>query len=440
MTIVGTERKEEKMSKTSRAEAMQRMWREYVMSSKKRKGELLDAYCTSTGIKRKHAIVQVGWQGAVRTRQKKAGRPAVYGSLLGPLATVWRASGWCCAELLHPVLMEMVAGLERRGRMEVGAQTRALLGRMSCSTLKRQLRRLPCGKRRRRRPPRVRALQARVALSWGQPKPRRVGTFEADLVEHNGGNSSGEYLYTVNAVDIVSSWRRKRACLGKLRHRIVRELDEVRSGLPYAIMVLDIDNDRALLNETVAVWAERHAIAMTRSRPYHKNDNAHVEQKNGTDVRGLVGYRRYDTAAQQDLLNQLYEIDDLHINLFVPVRKLIRRTRNDERGTWCKSYDTARTPLQRVLERPAAEVSAVQKRQLQALADRLDPLDLQDQKERLLTLLAHTRSRGQLSRDILQHAAAHGRNAGAPCNGHVARACARPLPAAQPSAACAIIS
>jgi hypothetical protein len=127
--------------------------------------------------------------------------------------------------------------------------------------------------------------------------------------------------------------------------------------VPYPIECIDTDNDRTLLNETTFAWATRRRIALHRSRPYQKNDNAHIEQKNGTDVRGLVGYRRYDTEQQIALLNELYVLDDLHINLFVPVRKLISRTRNDEHGSWHKVYDTARTPLQRVLERPDSEVA-----------------------------------------------------------------------------------
>ena len=388
---------EERMDKTSRDKALRALWREYRRSRKKRKGELLDAYCTTTGINRKHAIVQLSNYGQQRPRRKKAGRPALYqNGLLKPLAVVWRASGWCCAELLHPVRMTLLKDVERWGHVSATAEERALMEGLSCSTLKRLLRRIPCGKRRRKRPAYSRPWRARVPLSCTQPKPTRPGTFECDLVEHNGGSSSGEYGYTVHGVDKVTSWRTKRACLGKQRHRIERRFKEMRQAVPYRIKCIDTDNDRAMLNETLLAWAEHHGIKVERSRPYQKNDNAHIEQKNGTDVRGLVGYRRYDTEQQIALLNELYALDDLHINLFVPVRKLISRTRNDEYGSWRKTYDIARTPLQRVLERPKGEVAPAIKRQLKTLAAGLDPLALQERKERLLARLAHMPSRCQL--------------------------------------------
>jgi len=113
-------------------------------------------------------------------------------------------------------------------------------------------------------------------------------------------------------------------------------LEQMRRQLPYGIKVLDVDNDGSLLNEALEAWTQRQGGTMTRSRAYKKNDNAHNEQKNGTDVRGLVGYRRYDTQEQCELLNQVYALDDLHVNYCVPGRKLIAREHGDERGTWRK--------------------------------------------------------------------------------------------------------
>lgn len=389
------ELKMEKLEKMSREKILKRLRGVYARSGKKDKGAVLDQYCGATGLSRKHAIVQFGGGTARRRSGARRGRPVTYDrSLCDPLALVWRASGYSCAELLHPAMQTLLEQLKCHGRLKLVQVHCKLLLQMSCATLKRLLGTLPHG-RRPRRLRRERPVHARVPLSCLQPKPARRGTFECDLVEHNGGSSSGEYIYTVHMVDVVTAWRSKRACLGKHPQRIIAQLEQMRARLPYALEILDIDNDRSLLNEAVEAWTTRHGGRMTRSRPYKKNDNAHIEQKNGTDVRGLVGYRRYDTRAQCDLLNQLYALDDLHVNYCVPGRKLMRRVRDDDRGTWRKYYDTPRTPLQRVLEHADEEVAPAIKAQLRAQAARLDPLALQEAKERLLVRLLQTPTRAQ---------------------------------------------
>ena len=256
--------------------------------------------------------------------------------LAEPLQVLWRAAGYCCAELLHAARERLWQQLLAHGRLAVDATSQQLLLRMSCPALKRYLRRLPNRRLVRRRPRRERKLRLRVPLSISQPKPRATGTFECDLVEHNGGSSAGEYIYTVQVVDVVTAWRCKRACLGKHPQRILMRLEQMRRHLSYGITVLDVDNDGSLLNEALEAWMQRQGGTMTRSRACKKNDNTHTGQKNGTDVRGLVGYRRYDTQEQCDLLNQVYALDDLHMNYCVPGRKLIAHERDDERGTWRK--------------------------------------------------------------------------------------------------------
>lgn len=406
---------EAKLDKMTRDKILQRMKAQYRRSvTKKEKSRVLDAYCAATGITRKHAIVQMHGGRGRRAESGRRGRPRVYDErVAAPLQRIWCAASYCCAELLHAGMARMVRHLTGQGQLTVSDETRRLLEQMSCATLKRWLRRFPRRRRRARRPQRERPLHARVPLSCFQPKPTAAGTFECDLVEHNGGSSAGEYIYTVHLVDVVTAWRGKRACLGKHPSRILSQLEHLCKELPYTPQKLDVDNDRAFISDMLLTWLEARGIQPTRSRPYKKNDNAHIEQKNGTDVRGLVGYRRYDTVEQCELLNRIYELDDLHVNLWIPCRKLIRRVRDDERGTWRKYYDTPRTPLERVLERPDEEVPATVKARLRALAEQFDPLRTQRMKEALLLRLLHTRSRAQQSADLIaaahQHANTDGR-------------------------------
>ncbi len=297
-----TVNKESRLDKMTRDKILARLKRHYERCRrKKEKTRILDEYCDVTGDRRKHAMVQMhGGRGRRgNAGERKRGRPARYThALVAPLHVIWRAVGYCCAELLHAALGDVMERLICHERLDVTDECRRLLTQMSCSTLKRMLTHLPGKAVRRRRPRRERALHARIPLSVLQPKPSAAGTFECDLVEHNGGASGGEYIYTVHAVDVVTGWRVNRACVGKHRLRVLHALQYVIQQVPYAVQVLDTDHDRAFINERTVAQLARRGVRMTRSRAYKKNDNAHVEQKNGTDVRGLVGYRRYDTDEQ----------------------------------------------------------------------------------------------------------------------------------------------
>ena len=165
-----------------------------------------------TGISRKHTIVQLhGVRQRHGGRCGRCGRLVQYGRRLAePLQVLWRAAGYCCAELLHAGRERLLQQLMAHGRLVVDATRQQLLLRMSCPALKRYLRRLPGRRLVRRRARRERRLRRRVPLSVSQPKPRAAGTFECDVVEHNGGSSAGEYIYTVHVVDVVTAWRSTR--------------------------------------------------------------------------------------------------------------------------------------------------------------------------------------------------------------------------------------
>jgi hypothetical protein len=205
--------------------------------------------------------------------------------------------------------------------------------------------------------------------AWDETRP---GALEVDLVEHNGGSSSGHYAATLSVVDVVSGWSRRRAVLGKSQAVVHEALEGLVSEWPSRVWGLHSDNGAEFLNNHLVRYCRRHAIEYHRSRAYRKNDNAHVEQKNRQLVREVVGYARYDQASDVRWLNGVYELLDVYVNLIVPSQKLIKKTRDG--GKLRKRYDTARTPLERLQELDAIEPQ--RDAELASLRRELNPLAL----------------------------------------------------------------
>jgi hypothetical protein len=196
------------------------------------------------------------------------------------------------------------------------------------------------------------------------------GFTELDLVGHPGHRADGEFAHSLNVTDIHTTWGEARAVLGRSEGRVQSALDEIRHALPFRLRGIDSDNGSEFINDHLYRYCQEHAIQFTRGRPYKKDDNAHIEQKNWTHVRKLVGYWRYDTPAAVAALNDLYQHElRLFQNLFLPSVKLLSKERVGARVR--RRYDQARTPLERVQACPEADPQAVAA--LVRLRDRLDP-------------------------------------------------------------------
>ena len=225
----------------------------------------------------------------------------------------------------------------------------------------------------------------RTFTDWDDARP---GFLEIDLVAHCGSSTLGRYLCTLCAVDIVTCWVELEAVLGKGQARVGAAVQHVHARLPVPLLGLDSDNGSEFINRGMYAYCQRHAITFTRSRAWKKNDSAHVEQKNGAIVRGLVGYDRYYSKAAYAQLARVYRLARLHVNFFQPVQKLVRKTRAGARTR--RYYDTAQTPYQRLC---AAGVLAPGPRaDLDALYASLNPAqlrrDLDRELERLWRLAA----------------------------------------------------
>jgi hypothetical protein len=318
------------------------------------KGALLDELERVLGWHRKHAIRAMARAPAGAPRVRR-GRPRQYLACLMAIERVWEALDYCCAERLQPQLARVAGDLVRCGELEASEEVLVELGRISRATVARRIAQLPRPKPRRLpvAPHPQRLLRAAVPIGRYAWDETRVGALEVDLVEHNGGSSSGHYAATLSVVDVVSGWSRRRAVLGKSQAVVHEALQRLLSEWPTPVWGLHSDNGTEFLNNHLIRYCQQHAITYHRSRAYRKNDNAHVEQKNRQLVREVVGYARYDHFSDVHWLNGVYELLDEYVNLVLPSQKLIGKTRHGAKVH--KRYDTARTPLERLQEINAIE-------------------------------------------------------------------------------------
>jgi len=218
-----------------------------------------------------------------------------------------------------------------------------------------------------------RLLKHHIPLRVDRWDARLPGFTEVDLVAHSGNSGQGEFAYTLNVTDVYSGWTESRAVLGRGQAGVVQALEEIAQALPFRLLGIDTDNGSEFLNWHAGRWCARRQIQFTRGRPYKKDDNAHIEQKNWTHVRKLLGWERYDTAQAVEALSDLYRQElRLWMNVFQPSVKLLRKVRVGARLR--RVYDTARTPLAGVKDSGEGQAEALAR--LQAQQASLDPFEL----------------------------------------------------------------
>ena len=346
------------------------------------KGRIIDEVVGTLGCHRKHAIRVLAGRRAAARPAKSRRRRKLYVEALPAIALAWEALDFCCAERLWPVLVETVHRLEQHGEIVVAPAVYEQLSRISRSTLGRRLAEMPSPKSRRsiRRSKPTGGLRAEIPLGRYDWNENRPGALETDLVEHNGGSSLGHFAYTIDVVDVVSGWSRRQAVLGRGQAGIHAALSHIIQQWPFQPWGLHSDNGPEFLSDQLVRFCKANDLEFTRSQTYHKNDNAHVEQKNLQFVREIVGYARYDTPEAVQWLNQVYDLLDLYANLFLPMRKVVAKQRLGSGVR--KVYDTAQTPFQRL--RKAAVLSPETEAALQHQLDTNSPLALHRALESLL--------------------------------------------------------
>jgi len=356
--------------------------REYERADEKGRSRLLDEAEKRTGYNRKYLIRTLNRPPRPQ-RWKVRRRRAEYGAALtSALITVWDIFEQPCGQRLAPILAKQVDHLRRLGELRCGSAVAEQLKQVSASSIDRLLRREKRVRRlRRNRKPNVQRLiyqkvPVKVAADWDT---NEIGNVQVDFVLHCGRSTGGDYIHTISAVDIATNWWEGEAIAVRSQHATKAGLNQMRGRFPFRIRELHPDNDSALVNDLLWDWCRQQKIRLSRSRPYQKNDNAWVEQKNWTHVRKVVGYRRFDNTTELRLLNEIYGVLRLYKNFFLPTIKLASKTRVD--GHIKRTYELPQTPYQRVMESPQIDRKA--KRELRGIYEMLNPAELHRKLEEL---------------------------------------------------------
>lgn len=373
------------MTERTRREYAEVLRARYRLADRRERGEILDEYCRTTRCHRKAAIRCLGRE--PRAAGRRPGRPPRYGRECVPvLQRLWQASDYLSGKLLAPIVPTLLGALETHHGLVVPASVRAALLRASPATLDRLLRPL-----RRRRPAQPRRLATALTAvrqqvpvrMWSEWRGVRPGALQGDLVLHCGETTAGAYCATLVAVDVATSWTELQALWGLHHQRVTGGIQALAQRLPFPMHHWHSDNGSEFINHCLLGWCQRRQIRFTRGRPYRKNDQAWVEQRNGLLVRRLIGYDRYSSRAACATLQRVYTLLRLQHNFFRPMRKLLSKHRVGSKVI--KRYDTAQTPYQRLLTTGA--LTPEQRLALAREVHALDPITLARDIHRALDTL-----------------------------------------------------
>lgn len=338
------------MSQRSKRELLETIRPRYLKASKSGKAQILDEFVAATGYHRKYAI-RVLKHGRKASGLRKKGRRKEYqGEVVAALTRIWEICGRICSKRLKPFLPEIVAVLERHQELSLSAEVKSQLLRMSRSTIDRCLQPVRFEEKRHglstTKPGTLlkKAIPIRTFADWDDARP---GFVEVDLVAHCGESVEGQFLNTLTTTDVSTGWTECVAVLHRSQHLVFAAIQAMRQRLPFPLLGLDSDNGGEFINDILYRYCQDEQVTFTRSRPYKKNDQAHVEQKNWSVVRHLIGYDRFETQEELQLLNSIYDDLRLYVNFFQPVLKLVGKEQVGKKTV--KRYDEAATPYQRVL-------------------------------------------------------------------------------------------
>jgi len=349
----------------------------YRKASRPEKTRLLDQFCELTGYHRKSAN-RLLLQDTDGRSKKRRGRPPVYrgGPFMSALLLLWEAAGYACGKYFKAAIPALMAKSEKKQGILYDEELRALLLGISAATIDRLLKPY----RQRRLPQRT--ISSRVASdlshkiamhTFAELRDLPLGHVEIDLVLHCGMTDSGFFLTTLTAVETVSSWTICMPVWGKGMQRVQGAVARLHRQAPFALLGLHSDNGSEFINDMLYQYAQQKRLEFSHSRPYHKNDQPRVEQRNGSLVRRLIGYGRYTSKEALKQMEKVYQLACLHANFFRPTAKLLSMEHHGARKT--KHYDAPQTPYQRLIA--SGQLSDEQVAALQAQYEELDPLALQ---------------------------------------------------------------
>ena len=370
------------MSHRSKRELLDTVRARYCAASRGEKTRMLDDLVAVTDYHRKYLIHLLNHRPPGRRRGGRRRKRRYTQPVRRALVRVWRAANCICSKRLVPCMEEFVTALERHRELQLVPRTRQLLLQMSPATADRLLhseRRRPKGRGLGTTKPGTllkKAIPIRTFADWDDKRP---GFVEVDLVAHCNDSTGGQYLHTLVLTDVCTAWTECLALPNRGQQAVTEAIHHLRQLLPFPLLGLDSDNGAEFINANLLRYCQQEGITLTRSRPYKKNDQAYVEQKNWIVVRQTVGYDRYEGPLAVQRMQTLYQVLRLYLNFFQPVRKLVSKKRIGAKLT--KHYDTAQTPYRRAWN--ATEVSVETKIRLEQLYLSLNPAALLRQIHRL---------------------------------------------------------
>jgi transposase InsO family protein len=380
---------EEKMTVDERRKYLRQMKKRYVGAGRKERGRLLDEMEAVTAMHRKSLTRLM--KGSLERKPRCRQRGSPYGPEVDDaLRVISESLDYICPERLTPNLVWLAEHLAAHGELEVTPALLEQLKQISVSTVGRRLSRLRQDQPRlpRRSAPRTRALTRDIPMkriAWDEQEP---GHFETDLVYHCGPSASGEFVYTLQMIDVATGWSERRAILGRSYLVLEQAFGCFLARLPFPVLEIHSDNGSEFLNyHLIRFWREIvKGVALSRSRPYQKNDNRFIEQKNSTLVRAYLSYDRLDTVAQTRAVNWLYDKMWWYYNFFQPVMRLqekimVAGTANSPTRLK-RRFDQASTPFDRLCATAAIPQSC--RTQLQALRSQINPRHLRQEIYALL--------------------------------------------------------
>ena len=363
--------------------------RGYLLKPKKEKSKLLDEYCQTTGQNRNYVIRKIRTGNYLKTSFGKRKKKEYYdGYVKEVLVEIWRIFDYPCGQRLEPLLKDGIAErLKELGEINCSREVLDKLREISSTTIDRKLKHQREIERIRRKyqkkvhPLLYQKIPVKLSDEWDR---NQLGNIQTDLIEHCGQSARGEYINTISNTDISTGWWEGEAIMGRGQIPTLEGLEKTRKRFPFKWGEIHSDNGTEFINWHLFRYCQKEKLGFSRSRPNKKNDNCFVEQKNWTHVKKYVGYLRYDTKEEQEILNNLYQNElRLYKNFFQPVIKLVLKERIG--GKIHRKYDVPKTPYQRVME--SKEVSEEKKQELKKIYESLNPAELKRAIDRKLNLL-----------------------------------------------------
>jgi hypothetical protein len=360
----------------SKLEYLNSITERYRKAKRKEKKSILDEFCINCGYNRKYAIRLL--RKPSKKARRKRGRKSLYNSpvLLKAIRTIWINADQPCSKRLLGAIRDWLPFYEEDYEV-LSSTDREKLLKISAATLDRHLKPIREKVQRKRlcttRPGTLLKNQIPIKTNhWDVTKP---GFVEADTVAHCGNSIEGDYAHSLTMTDILTTWTENRAVWNKGAEGVLKQVQNIENALPFPLLGFDADNGSEFINHHLQrhFASKSHDVQFTRSRPYKKNDNAYVEQKNWTHVRHLFGYERFDNPDLVPLMNDLYANEwSLYQNHFCSAMKIKEKVKVNSK--YRKRYDKPKTPYQRVLECP--DVSEEKKNELRAIHQSLNPFKL----------------------------------------------------------------